>query len=55
MCGLLFFKSNWFIFYDIVLWYLEWYEYLDKESFGYMKKFYKEWNGYYYVDFECIK
>ena len=48
-------KSNRPIPYDIVLRHSEWYEYPDKESPGHTKKSYKEWNGYYHLDPECIK
>ena len=54
-CGLSFPKSNRPIPYDIVLRHSERYEYPDKESPGHTKKSYKEWNGYYHLDPECIK
>lgn len=54
-CGLSFPKSNRPILYDIVLRHSERYEYPDKESPGHTKKSYKERNGYYHVDPECIK
>lgn len=54
-CGLSFPKSNRPIPYDIVLQHSERYEYPDKESPGHTKKSYKERNGYYHVDPECIK
>lgn len=55
LCGLSFPKSNQPIPYDIVLQNSERYEYPDKENPGHTKKSYKERNGYYHVDPECIK
>lgn len=55
LCGLSFPDSNQAIPYGIVLRHSERYEYPEKEKPGHSKKSYKERNGYYHVDPECIK